>query len=113
MLNEKKLQQMINDTIAGICDQAISYDALDITIDCILENNGVHIFIEDAAGEVIENEDYSRIESELRNSILNDNRLLIFEAGLYAYNGQAKRLDCALVCNSKFSNPFEALNQEM
>ena len=81
--------------------------------DYVLEDNGIYRVIENDEGEDVDNEEYESIEQEIRSTILADNRLQVFNADIYAYDGQIKTLNCALVCSKEFNNPFDAMNQEM
>lgn len=112
MLNEK-LQKAIENTVEGIIEQAITYDSLDLTIDCILNEDGIYRTIEDDEGDDIDNPDYEEKEKEVRNAILNDEKLQMFGADFYAYEGQFKTLNVAIICSKEFDNPFDAMKQEM
>lgn len=112
MLNEKLLKA-INDTVKGIQEQAINLEDLDRTIDYILEDNGIYKIIEDENGEDIDNPKYEEIFNEVYKAIKADDRLQVFNTDIYAYEGEIKNLNIALICDKKYESPFEALEVEM
>lgn len=112
MLNENLLKS-INDTIEGIMQQSITYDDLDMTVDYILENNDIYRLVEDEEGEEVENTEYEKIEQEVKKAILKDERIQLFETGIYAYEGNFNTLNVAIICNAEYDNPFETFEEEI